>query len=102
VRFEELSGFTNIRGLAGELQSVLYLATDPAGGQGETGPAEIFGEIKADIDRIYAGGLAVGSLVTEGNTGRKTEWDPAGEHKASEFNGVLPAAEAAKPMFGGL
>jgi len=31
-------------------------------------------DIRAQIDRVYDGGNAVGSLVTDGYTGRSTEW----------------------------
>jgi len=31
-------------------------------------------DIRAQIDRVYEGGNAVGSLVTDGYTGRSTEW----------------------------
>ena len=38
-------------------------------------------DIRSQIDRIYEGGDAVGSLVTGGHTGRPTEWvKPAQEH----------------------
>ena len=62
-------------------------------------PDAMWTEIKGDIDRVYAKATATGSLVTERNTGRTTEWDPAGEFKPKEFTATLPAAEAAKSMF---
>jgi hypothetical protein len=62
-------------------------------------PDPMWAEIKGDIDRVYAKATATGSLVTERNTGRATEWDPTGEFKPKEFTATLPAAEAAKSMF---
>lgn len=38
-------------------------------------------DIAAQIERVYADARSVGSLVTDGDTGRPTEWDDQGEGK---------------------
>lgn len=38
--------------------------------------------IAAQIEGVYRGAVSLGSLVTEGETGRSTEWDDRGEGKA--------------------
>ena len=74
-----------------------YMVTDS-----QTIPEAVWTEMKESIDRVYSRGTAKGSLVTEINTGRTTEWDAAGQHTPAEFTKSLPAAEAAKPMFPGM
>jgi hypothetical protein len=60
---------------------------------------EMWVEMNTKLGSIYRKGEAVGSLVTELETGRKTEWDPLGSHKSTKFTKTLPASEASKSMF---
>ena len=71
-----------------------YLVTDQ-----QDIPDAMWAEMKAELDSVYAKAQASGSLVTELNTGRKTEWDPKGEHKPREFLATLPASAASQPIF---
>lgn len=72
-----------------------YLATDE-----KDIPEPLWKEMKETIDGVYSKSVAVGSLVTQLNTGRTTEWDASGEHKASEFTKTLPTdTSSANPMF---
>ena len=48
---------------------------------GVVSPADVQ-EIASQIERIYVDAKAVGSLVTEADHGRSTEWDDEGEGKA--------------------
>jgi hypothetical protein len=72
-----------------------YLTTDE-----QDVPEPLWKEMKQNIDGVYSKSAAVGSLVTQLDTGRTTEWDASGEHKASEFTKTLPAnTSSANPMF---
>jgi hypothetical protein len=72
-----------------------YLTTDE-----QDVPEPLWKEMKQNIDGVYSKSTAVGSLVTQLDTGRTTEWDASGEHKASEFNKTLPPnTSSVNPMF---
>lgn len=60
--------------------------------------SEVFIDIKNDINRIYSGNI-MGSLVTENNTGRTTEWDPFGTVSSSMTKTISNNEIKNKPMF---
>jgi hypothetical protein len=95
-KFEGIKDFTLERDTRFPIRCTFqfYLVTDQ-----QDIPDSMWAEMKSDIDRVYAKATATGSLVTELNTGRPTEWDPNNDHTSKEFTATLPAAEAAKPMF---
>lgn len=62
-----------------------YLVTDR-----KDVPESMWKEMKQTIDGVYSKSVATGSLVTEINTKRTTEWTSKAEHKSKEFTNTLP------------
>jgi len=93
-KFEGVKNFTLKRDTRFPIRLTFqfYVATDR-----KDVPERMWKEMKDDIDKVYARSAAVGSLVTQLDTGRTTEWDPKGEHKSSEFAKTLPPSS--QPMF---
>lgn len=95
-KFEGIKDFTLERDTRFPIRCTcqFYKTTDE-----QTIPDEAWTEMKNRIDTIYTKGLAQGSLVTDGKTERKTEWDFEAKHSSKEFVATLPQSEVTtKPL----
>jgi hypothetical protein len=95
-KFEGIKDFTLERDTRFPIRCTcqFYKTTDE-----QTIPNEAWTEMKNRIDTIYTKGLAQGSLVADGKTERKTEWDAEAKHSSKEFVATLPQSEVTtKPL----